>query len=80
MSAAKRYTRQQVLCMAILEQCAPAGVDLSTLARIMQVSESSADRTASSLVRRGKVEAWLGGVGIERTHYSKVMPCTHARS
>lgn len=72
MSARPRFTRQQVLCLAILEQCKPAGVDVPTLARIMRVSESSADRTASSLVRRGRVEVWLGGVGIERTHYSAV--------
>jgi DNA-binding MarR family transcriptional regulator len=62
-------TANQRAMLALLGSEPRRGFDASELARRLGTSTHGAARTAASLVRRGYVDRFVGGVGIQRVHW-----------
>lgn len=62
-------TERQRRVLDVLRSQPNAGFDLASLSERVGTSPEGAARTASSLVRRGLVVRFVGGVGPQRVHY-----------
>ena len=66
---ADRLTHAQQHLLDTLWTAPNRGFDCDELARLTETTPQGAARTASSLVRRGLVDRFVGGVGPQRVHF-----------
>ena len=69
-----KLTEKQSRALALLNSEPGRGFDLAELARRLNAPPNGLSRTLGSLIDRGLVERYRGGVGRTRMHYQAVNP------